>query len=274
MDVVHVHGYHSSCGLGLALRMPAVPLVVSPHYHGGGHTSAARLLHVGYAPLGRRLLAAAGRVVAVSAAEQALLRRDVPALTDRVTVVHNGADTAAIAAAEPFDGEPPTVVVAGRLEPYKRVDAAIAAFAEVGSPAQLVIVGDGPDRRRLEALAEATARAKTVRFTGRVTDGELARWLRTARCVVSLSEHEAFGLVGLEASAAGARVVLSAIDAHREVAELLGAEVTLVESADRAAVTAALTAALAAPPEGPHPVRTWADVAADYLDIYAGLVTS
>ncbi|MDQ1747667.1 MAG: hypothetical protein QOD07_1930 [Frankiaceae bacterium] len=272
-DVVHAHSYHSTAALGAALARTPVPLVVTPHYHGVGHTRAARLMHVGYRPLGARLLTRAAAVVAVSAAEEALLRNDFPVLAATTCVVPNGADTAAIAAAEPWPGAAPTVLVAGRLEPYKRVDRVVAAFDRCTAPGRVVVVGDGPDRQRLERLASGARRARDVAFLGRVPDGDLARWLRTARAVVSLSAHEAFGLVAAEGVAAGAVAVLSDIPAHREVAAMLGTAARVVAADDIAAVTAAIDAALTTPNEGPRAVRSWDDVAADYLALYERVVT-
>jgi len=267
-DVVHAHGYHSTAASGLAVRRLPAPVVVTTHYHGVGHTRAAQAMHLAYRPLGARLLSHAGTVVAVSAAEEALLHKDFPATAGRTVVVPNGVDTDRLAAAAPWPDEPPTLLVAGRLEPYKRVDRVLDAFGRVRSAAQLVVVGDGPDRARLERSAAAG-----VRFTGRLGDDELARWMRTARGVVSLSAHEAFGLVAAEGVAAGAQVVLSDIAAHREVAAMLGPAAMLVDADDTAAVTAAFDRALALPNEGPRAVRSWRDVAADYLAIYERVVS-
>ena len=267
-DVVHAHSYHSTAALGVALHRPPVPVVLTTHYHGIGHTRAARLMHRGYGPIGRRLVVNARVVVAVSAAEEALLHNDFPAVADRTVVVPNGVDDRRLVAAEPWPDQPPTVLAIGRLEPYKRVDRVVDAFGRLASPGQLVVIGDGPDRARLERSA-----GPGVRFAGRVNDDDLARWLRTARGVVSLSAHEAFGLVAAEGVAAGARVVLSGIPAHREVAAMLGTAVTVLDADDVDAVTAALNDALATPNAGLRPVRSWRDVAADYLSIYERLVS-
>ena len=267
-DVVHAHGYHSTAGLGVALRRLPVPVVVTPHYHGVGHTRAAQAMHRFYRPFGARLLAHAGTVAAVSAAEKALLGKDFPAIAGRTVVVPNGVDASRIDGAVPWPDEPPALLVVGRLEPYKRVDRVITAFGRLASVGQLVVVGDGPDRGRLEQLAGAH-----VRFFGRVSDDDLARWLRTARAVVSLSAHEAFGLVAAEGVAAGARAVLSDIPAHREVAAMLGPAAAVIDADDIGAVTTALETALATPNEGPRAVRSWRDVAADYLAIYERAVS-
>lgn len=62
----------------------------------------------------------------------------------------------------------------------------------------------------------------------------LHRWLRTARVLILLSAHEAFGMAPMEAAAAGCRVVLSDIAAHREIAlDYLGESTVLVDPTDR-----------------------------------------
>jgi len=85
------------------------------------------------------------------------------------------------------------------LEPYKRVDVAIGAANKAGH--DLVIVGDGSQRRQLEKLA-----GPTVRFLGRVSDAELIVWYGRARLVL-FPQVEDFGLVAVEAQACGVPVV-------------------------------------------------------------------
>ena len=65
-------------------------------------------------------------------------------------------------------------LVLAELMAHKRIDVAIRAFNALGLP--LVVVGDGPEWRRLRRLA-----GPTVRLTGRLSDGEVADLLRTAR---------------------------------------------------------------------------------------------
>lgn len=265
-DVVHVHGYHSTASVA-ALRVPrSIPVMVNPHYHGTGHTAAAKLMHRVYTPVGRRILGRADAVIAVSEAERALLVSRFPVAT-RTTVVHNAVDSGAIRCAKPWHGEPPTILVLGRLEPYKRVDSVIDAFAHVPAPAQLVIIGDGPDRSRLERRAATSGRANDIRLLGYIARADVDRWLKTAHVVVSMSEHESFGLVALEAAAAGARAVLADLAAHREVAGLLGSA-DQCRIVDVAGLPAALVSLLAQSRGGPSAVRTWEDVTRDYLKLY------
>jgi glycosyltransferase involved in cell wall biosynthesis len=90
----------------------------------------------------------------------------------------------------------------GRLSREKRVDDLIAAAARLDPPRPVLVVGDGPVRRRLAQLQPQ------VRFRPFVRDrDELARLYREASCVVDPGPHETFGLVVYEAAASGARVV-------------------------------------------------------------------
>ncbi|HET9393154.1 MAG TPA: glycosyltransferase [Candidatus Rubrimentiphilum sp.] len=94
-------------------------------------------------------------------------------------------------------GEGNYFLVASRLLPYKRIELAIraAAIANVA----LVVVGTGPDERRLRALA---AESPWVRMAGYVDDAEMNRLLGNARAAIVPGEED-FGLVPLEAAATG-----------------------------------------------------------------------
>ncbi|MBV9408294.1 MAG: glycosyltransferase [Candidatus Eremiobacteraeota bacterium] len=96
----------------------------------------------------------------------------------------------------PGAGEGDYYVVVSRLLPYKRIDLAIAGCAQAGVP--LHVVGVGPDRRRLEALARGTR----TTFHGAVDDATRNALVGGARAAI-LPGEEDFGLVPLEAAAAG-----------------------------------------------------------------------
>jgi glycosyltransferase involved in cell wall biosynthesis len=90
-------------------------------------------------------------------------------------------------------------LVMARLQPYKRIDLAVEACTRLGCP--LVVVGEGPDRPRLQRLA-----GPTVRFLGRVADEEARRLLRECRALLWPGEED-FGLVPIEAQASGRPVI-------------------------------------------------------------------
>jgi glycosyltransferase involved in cell wall biosynthesis len=86
-----------------------------------------------------------------------------------------------------------------RLIPYKRADLAIEAFNELGFP--LIIVGIGSEEKKLKKTAE-----NNVKFVGELTDRELAGYYQNARALI-FPQEEDFGLVVLEANAAGTPVI-------------------------------------------------------------------
>jgi glycosyltransferase involved in cell wall biosynthesis len=292
-DVVHGHSYHALVGVGAALitrrRGSGVPFVLSPHFHGTGHTEARALLHRFYTPVGRAAVAAAQAVVCVSPSEADLFVSRFPKAVSKISVIPNAVDTDTLRAARPLVGEPPTILSVGRLEPYKRVDRLIRSFGVLARgghdghdrrggraaerAAQLVVIGTGPDRARLAALAADTCPEGSVRFLGRAEDAELHRWLRTASVLCSLSEHEAYGLAPAEALAAGARVVLSDIPAHTQFTAS-GRASLVPPSADEMTLADELARALDADPlpaDAPSPVPDWRDIAARLADLYHSL---
>jgi len=90
-------------------------------------------------------------------------------------------------------------LVLARLVPYKRIDLAVAAFNRLGR--RLVVVGDGRDRSRLEAMA-----GPTIEFRGRLPEAEVVDLLARCRALVWPGVED-FGLVPVEAMASGRPVV-------------------------------------------------------------------
>ena len=270
-DVVHVHSYHTLVGLS-ALLAGAGPLVLTPHYHGTGHTPFRALLHRPYRVLGRRLLERSRAVVCVSRAEALRLAADFPAARDRIVVIPNGTrlpapSARALAECPAGAGD---VASIGRLEHYKRNDLLVEAIARVPAPARLVLVGEGPARTALARQAERLGVGDRVTLTGRLPGDDLAAVLARAGVVASMSEHEAFGLSVADGLAAGARVVASDLPAHREVAALTDRPaVTLVPPGDVARLAGALAGAVAAGrPAHPARLPSWEDVVTRTRAVY------
>jgi 1,2-diacylglycerol 3-alpha-glucosyltransferase len=274
-DIVHAHSYHTI--VGQAAIGVGLPKVFSPHYHGTGHTSFRALLHRVYRPLGARVFRAADAVICNSAPERELVVKDFPMVSGKLSIVHPGTDRRPTAAVS-NQAEPPVPVVltVGRLERYKNLDLVIKAVSALPVKATLVIVGEGPDRERLEELTRAAGPELSIRFAGRVPDEELDGLLAQATVVTSASEHEAFGLVLLEGLSAGARVVASDIPSHREVGGLAGddAPIEFVDIQDVSRYTGLLETALRKGriPGGGRRVRSWSDVADETRSLYVQVI--
>ena len=274
-DIVHAHNYHAVPALLTTVSWRG-PVVLTPHFHGGGHTALARVVHVPYRVAARQMFGRAALVICVTAAEERLLVATFPAVQGRTRVIANGVDIEHIQAAEPFLVERPVVVVVGRLDPYKRVDLVIRAFARLREDADLIVIGQGAQEPVLRQLVDDLGVGNRVRFLGGVSKDDLHQWLRTASVVVAMSLHEAFGLTIAEALTAGAVVVASDIPAHREVASLVEHDaVSLVPiDGDTAQIAVAIDERLRGPgtPVDTHGIISWSDVAGRTLESYRELI--
>jgi glycosyltransferase involved in cell wall biosynthesis len=120
------------------------------------------------------------------------------------SVVHPPVETERFSVTEPAD----YYLVISELMPHKRIGVAIDAFNRLRRP--LVVVGDGPDARRLRHMA-----GPTVKFTGRVSDERAAALVSGCRAMVVTATEE-FGIAAVEAQAAGRPVVALAEGGARE----------------------------------------------------------
>jgi glycosyltransferase involved in cell wall biosynthesis len=246
-DIVHAHNYHALPML-LAAMVCGTRGVVSPYYHGRGHSRSADVLHQIYRPLGRAALRRATGVVCLSRGEADLVARRLGVAPASITVVPSILDL-------PSETEVP--------DPQLRANRLIL---------RLAIVGDGPERPRLERLIAAQGLAERVLLLGRVSDGDLARWYARAGIVVALSEAESFGRTIVEALAHGCQVVCSDIPAFREFAAAYPAAVALVAPTASSQGIATLIAAATTRPQSSLDLQrySWRSVAAELLRVYAG----
>jgi glycosyltransferase involved in cell wall biosynthesis len=172
---------------------------------------------------------------------------------DRLDVVPLGTTFLGSAVTEPV----PSVAPAGRvilstynLEPRKNLAGLLRAFARVrrGADTRLVLFGRAavtPERERdFDALVGELGLGAAVTRTGYLTEGQLGWLYRRADVFVFPSLYEGFGYPVLEAMAAGACVVARRASA---MAEVVGADGVLVETADPAEVAAALEGLLSDP---------------------------
>ena len=106
----------------------------------------------------------------------------------------------------------PVVLHVGRLKRYKATDHLLLAagkLKERGLKFTAVIVGDGDDKPRLEALAAKLGLGEAVRFTGFVAEADKVNWYRRAAVLVENSVKEGWGLIVVEANACGTPTVVA-----------------------------------------------------------------
>lgn len=137
----------------------------------------------------------------------------------QVSVVPPGVDHAHYRPVDDGRGREPIVLWIGRLEPYKRGDVAIDAFASLldrVADARLVFVGAGGHRETLEAHARARGVAERVTFTGFISEQAKIDWLQRAAVLVQTSEKEGWGMTVIEAAACNTPSVASAVEGLRD----------------------------------------------------------
>jgi phosphatidyl-myo-inositol alpha-mannosyltransferase len=240
-DVVHVHEpLVPLVGLTAALSSPA-PVVATFH----AWSDDDRLYRLARA-VGRRVLDRAAVAVAVSPAAGAYHGTALGVPPDRFRIVPNGVEVARFQTASPLervlDPSRQTLLFVGRLEPRKGLEPLVRAFLRLRADRprlRLVVVGEGPEGERCRALVPAELRAD-VAFLGRVSDAELPGCYRAADLYVSPAlGGESFGIVLLEAMAAGRAVVASDLPGYRSVVRD-GETGVLVPAGDPSALAAAI----------------------------------
>lgn len=220
--LIHAHSYHTPLAwqAARAAKKHGVPFVVTPHYHGTGHTPLRKLMHLPYRFIGAWMLKQARQIICVSEVERELINAHFdPGLP--TTVIPNGVEFAPILEASPHAHDPERKVIlsAGRMEFYKQTDRLVEAAPYLPDNYDIVIAGDGPAREGLQTRIQELGLGDRVQLPGYISRADLLSWFRTADVFVSMSKNEAFGITVLEGAAGGALVVASDIPAHREIAD-------------------------------------------------------
>lgn len=233
-DVVHVHEPFTPSTAMWATLAAEAPVVAT------FHTGAVRArLYDAAAPLIRRI----GRRIAIRVAVSRVAERAAAArIGGPFEIVPNGADVGRFAAAEPAElGGGTKLLFVGRLDERKGFPIAVAAFGRLAAArptVRLIVVGDGPQRSATDVLPP-DVRAR-VTMLGVVPNADLPPFERASDVYLGTSiGGESFGIVLVEAMAAGLPVVASDVPGYDEVVTD-GVEGLLVPPRDPAALAAAV----------------------------------
>jgi glycogen(starch) synthase len=295
-DVVHAHDWLvAQTAITLAAAAHA-PLVATIHA-----TEAGR--HQGWlpAPLNRAihsvenwLANSADEVIACSQTSQREAVRLFDLDADAVHVVPNGVDLvrwrvparARATARDRYAPGGPLVAFAGRLVHEKGVQTLLAALALLrrrNPGLRLAVAGTGPHEDELRAQARRRRVARAVDWLGFVPEAQVATLLAAADVAVVPSYYEPFGLVALEAVAAGTPVVVSdaggLADLHRD-----GVAAASFPAGEPDALAAAIDGVLRDPDRSRRAMRhaagvlrtsyTWQAVAHTTAQVYAQAVAT
>jgi phosphatidylinositol alpha-mannosyltransferase len=240
-DVVHLHEPLAPGPTVTSLLLKPAPLIGT--FHAAGSQPF-------YSVLGPLVSWGASRLdvrVAVSPDARDLA---VAAMPGEYRLLFNGVEVARFRDAEPWPTEGPTVFFVGRHEPRKGLDVLLGSLGHLGDDVRIWVAGEGPATEELQARHPDPR----VEWLGRIDDVERDRRLRAASvfCAPSLG-GESFGVILLEAMAAGVPVVASGIPGYTKVARAPAPDgsvpdepcAVLVEPGDPVALGRALAEVLA-----------------------------
>jgi phosphatidylinositol alpha-mannosyltransferase len=226
-DVLHLHEPLAPGPTITTLMLRPAPLLGT--FHAAGRSSSYRRLNRGL----RQFISRLDRRVVVSKDALALVQSN---FGGEYEVLFNGVEIEPIRSAEPWPTTGPTIFFCGRHEERKGLGVLLAAMAHLPADVRCWVASDGPETERLRAeFADAR-----IEWLGRISDDEKRSRLRGATVFCAPSLHgESFGVVLIEAMAAGTTVVASALDGYRNVATD-GVDAVLVEPGDVGALAAGL----------------------------------
>jgi glycosyltransferase involved in cell wall biosynthesis len=213
-DILHTHLVHADV-YGSLVR--GVALVSTKHNPDPFRTGLFRFVE-------RAIARRAARAIAISDAVRRFSVEEVGLPAATIDVVHYGLD----GLPRPWGPNPVLpirddariLLAVGRLAAQKGIDTAVRALAHVRAAhpdAILLVLGEGPERRRLEGLAHDLGVSNAVVMPGRV--GDVAELYRRAELLIHPARWEGFGLALLEAMLAGKPVVACRAGSAPELVE-------------------------------------------------------
>ena len=282
-DVVHAHDWLVADPSVAMAEFFDVPLVSTIHATEAGrhsgwvsgrisrqvHTSESRLVHE------------SDSLIACSASMADEISELFGPGLAQITVIRNGIDSSRWPFASPrTHSGPPELLYFGRLEYEKGVHDLIAALPRIrrtNPGTTLTVAGDGTQQDWLIEMARKHKVLKAIRFSGRVDHDQLLDLLHRTDVAVLPSHYEPFGIVALEAAAAGAPLVTTNVGGLGE-AVINGQTGLSCPPRDVAALAAAVRAALDDPAAARHRAVTarerltsdfdWHTVAVETAQVY------
>jgi rhamnosyl/mannosyltransferase len=251
VDVVHLHFPFPPGDLVARMVPGAPPLVISYH---SDIVRQRRMLQV-YRPILQSTLRRAAAIIATSPAYIATSPWLQPHAARCVVVPYGihidrfaATDAASVARLQQRYGERLLLFV-GQLRYYKGLPFLLQAMERLSSDTHLLLVGRGPEEERLQHQAASSGIAQRVHFLGEMHHEELSHIYRAARVFV-LPSHlrsEAFGIVLIEAQAAGLPIVCTELGTGTSYITQHGVSGFVVPPADPPALARALAVVLANP---------------------------
>jgi glycosyltransferase involved in cell wall biosynthesis len=215
-DIVHAHSYHAFPSLYAARAKDRNKLVLTPHYHGTGHTPLRALLIRPYRLIGKRIFKEADKIICVSNHEKNLLFQHFRIDEEKTVVIPNGLNLAEFKDLKKMKKNFKIILYVGRLEKYKGVHHLIGVLPRLSHDVRLRIIGKGSYKDNLVRLIRKLGIEDRVEFYQDLTRHELLQKYADADVFVLLSKHEAFGISVAEALASKTPCIVAKTSALAE----------------------------------------------------------
>jgi len=206
-DVLHLHEPLAPGPTMTTLFLDIAPVVAT--FHAAGESASYRV----FLPIVRSLASQIDARVAVSKDALDLASRYMPG---EYEVLFNGVEVDRYGAAEPIKAEAPTIFFCGRHEERKGLSVLLDALGALPPEVRCWVASEGPETAMLKARYAGDPR---IEWLGRISDEEKIARLKGASVFCAPSLHgESFGVVLIEAMAAGTPVVASSLAGYQNVA--------------------------------------------------------
>ncbi len=239
-DIVHVNSAKAALLGRIAAFFCGKKIVYT--VHGWAFTEGA--------PLWRRIVGVVSekiiglipqKIICVSQYDYNLALRYKIVNPKKLALIYNGIEIAGDLPEKKWQ-HPLKIVFAGRLASPKRPDILMEAFCEMDNSlkekAELIIVGDGPNRKNLEELAKRIGEGAKIKIAGQLKREQVLEILKESHIFVLITDYEAFPYTTIEAMSRGLAIIISDVGGAPEaIDENCG---ILVKKGDKGALKTAL----------------------------------
>lgn len=204
-DVVHSHFYSISAIASILKKKYGIPFVITEH--SSKLNKPAEQISDLDKQLAKKAYQNCDQLICVS---EALRKNILQNFGHDSVVIPNMVDNQSFNYLSQAKGDSPFVFASvGNLKPIKAFDKLVEAFDQVKDDAKLYIIGDGPEKERLNSLISALQLNEKVELLGRLERSEINKVYQTSHVFVLPSQSETFGVSYIEAMYTGLPVIAS-----------------------------------------------------------------
>jgi glycosyltransferase involved in cell wall biosynthesis len=217
-DIVHVHLFPTLYWVAMAVYWcKGAKLVYTEH-----STHNKRRNKTLFRPIERYIYSKYDKLISISQQTQDSLMKwlKVPSGDKRFVVIENGVNMSAFSSKVPVVTNKKQITMVSRFAQMKDQETVIRAMTDINEDAELILVGDGPNKEHCEEVVRELGLTDRVHFLG--ARGDISELIAQAYIGVQSSIWEGFGLTAVEFMAAHKPVVATNVDGLKQVVEGAG----------------------------------------------------